>query len=126
MNVSSGAAGKAGYDSLLVDPENTRSGEVGFKSQWLQNRVNFDLAAFYSQVRNYQTSAYDLETETSYLMNAGTMRSRGLETNLQLKPLEGLSINFNGTLLDNQYQDFKGAPCAAEVTLGAARRPVAT
>jgi len=121
MNVSSGAAGKAGYDSLLVEPENTRGGEIGFKSQWLQNRVNFDLAAFYSQVRNYQTSAYDLETDTSYLMNAGTMRSRGLETSLELKPLEGLSVNFNGTLLDNKYQDFKGAPCAAEVTLGASK-----
>ncbi|EPL06043.1 TonB-dependent receptor [Pseudomonas sp. CF161] len=117
LNVSSGAAGKAGYDSLLIDPESTRGGELGFKSHWLDHRVSLDAALFWSEVRKFQTTAFDLESQSSYLINAGTMRSRGLETNLTLKPVEGLSINFNGTLLDNQYLDFKDAKCPPEVTL---------
>lgn len=117
LNVSSGAAGKAGYDSLLIDPESTRGGELGIKSYWLDHRVAFDAAVFWSEVRKFQTSAYDLESQSSYLINAGTMRSRGLETNLTLTPLDGLSINFNGTLLDNKYLDFEGGKCPAEVSL---------
>lgn len=117
LNVSSGAASKAGYDSLLVDPESTRSAELGLKSQWFDDRVNWDAALFYSQVSKFQTTAYDLESQSSYLINAGSMRSRGLETNLQIKPLEGLTLNFNGTLLDNKYLDFKDGKCPAEISL---------
>ncbi|MBD1597704.1 TonB-dependent receptor [Pseudomonas typographi] len=119
MNVSSGAAAKAGYDSLLVDPESTRGGELGVKSQWLDDRLGVDAALFWSEVRQFQTTAYDLESQSSYLINAGTMRSRGLETNVTLKPLQGLTLNFNGTLLDNKYLDFENAKCPAEVSLAA-------
>ncbi len=117
LNVSQGAASTAGYDSLLVDPEDTRGGEIGIKSHWLENRISFDTAVFWSEVRKFQTNAYDVETQSSYLINAGTMRSRGVETNLTLRPLDGLSVNFNGTLLDNTFLDFKGGKCPAEVTL---------
>ncbi len=124
LNVSSGAANTAGFDSLLIEPEETLGSELGLKSHWLDNRVTVDAALFWSKVRKFQTTAYDLESQSSYLINAGTMQSRGLETNLILKPLDGLSINFNGTLLDNTYLDFKGGRCPAEVTL--APRPPAS
>lgn len=117
LNVSSGAAGTAGYDSLLIDPESTRGGELGLKSHWLDDRISADVALFWSEVRKFQTTAYDLESQSSYLINAGTMRSRGVETNLTLKPVDGLTVNFNGTLLDNKYLDFKGGKCPAEITL---------
>lgn len=119
MNVSSGAAAKAGYDSLLLDPESTRGAELGFKSQWLDDRLHVDAALFWSQVRNFQTTAYDLESQSSYLINAGTMRSRGLETNITLQPLPGWTLGFNGTLLDNRYQTFDNARCPAEISLAA-------
>lgn len=117
MNVSSGAAAKAGFDSLLIEPESTRGGELGIKSQWLDERVSVNASLFWSQVEKFQTTAYDLESQSSYLINAGTMRSRGLETNIVLKPLDGLSINFNGTLLDNKYLDFPDGKCPAEISL---------
>ncbi|MCQ9427321.1 TonB-dependent receptor [Pseudomonas sp. LJDD11] len=117
MNVSSGAAARAGFDSLLLEPESTRGAELGFKSQWLDQRLSIDAALFWSQVEQFQTTAYDLESQSSYLINAGTMRSRGLETNITLKPLDGLSLNFNGTLLDNKYLDFADGRCPAEITL---------
>ncbi|WPO97562.1 TonB-dependent receptor [Pseudomonas sp. HR96] len=117
MNVSSGAASKAGYDSLLIDPESTRGGELGLKSQWLDNRIHFDAALFWSEIRDFQTTAYDPASLSSYLINAGTMRSRGLQSTLSLTPLDGWTVNLNGTLLDNKYLDFKNATCPAEVSL---------
>lgn len=119
LNISSGAATKAGTDSLFIDPETTKGAELGFKGHWLDSRVNLDTALFWSQISKFQTTAYDLDSQSSYLINAGTLRSRGVQTTLNLKPLPGWSIDFNATLLDNKYLDFKNATCPPEVTLAA-------
>lgn len=119
LNVSSGAAAKAGTGSLYIEPETTKGAELGFKSHWLDNRVTLDTAVFWSQVSKFQTTAYDLESQSSYLINAGTMRSRGVETTLGLKPLDGLSIDLNATVLDNKYLDFKNATCPPAISLAA-------
>lgn len=123
MNISSGAAAKAGHDSLLLDPESTRGAELGLKSQWLDDRLHVDTAVFWSQVRDFQTTAYDLESQSSYLINAGTLRSRGLASTITLQPLPGWTLGFNGTLLDNRYQSFDNARCPAEISLAAKAPP---
>lgn len=117
LNVSSGAAKALGIDSLYVKPEKTRSAELGVKTNWLQRKVEWNTALFWSVVEDFQTNAYDVETDTSYLINAGKFRSRGGETQLTLRPLDGLSISMAGTLLDARYLTFNNARCPAEVTL---------
>ncbi|PTQ69091.1 TonB-dependent receptor [Pseudomonas sp. GV071] len=117
LNISSGAAGRAGYDSLFIDPEKTRSAELGIKSSWLDRRVVFDAALFWTKVNDFQTTAYDEEFQTSYLINAGTIRSRGVALDLQVQPLEGWTVGLNGTFLDAKYMEFSNGRCPAEVTL---------
>lgn len=117
LNISSGAAAKAGIGSLYIEPEKTRSLELGVKTRWLQRKVEWNTAFFWSEVSEFQTTAYDEETLSSYLINAGKYRSRGIESQLALYPTEGLTLAFNGTLLDTQYLDFKNARCPAEVSL---------
>ena len=117
LNVSSGAASKAGTDSLYIDPEKTSSAELGIKTHWLQHKVEWNTALFWSEVRDFQTTAYDEESQSSYLINAGKYRSRGVETQLSVYPTEGLSLALNGTLLDTRYLDFTNAKCPAEVSL---------
>lgn len=117
LNVSSGAASKAGLDSLYIDPEKTRSVELGVKTHWLQRKVEWNTALFWSEVRDFQTTAYDEETLSSYLINAGKYRSRGIESQLAVYPTEGLSLALNGTLLDASYLDFENAKCPAEISL---------
>ncbi|WP_437883854.1 TonB-dependent receptor [Pseudomonas sp. LRF_L74] len=117
LNISSGAAGRAGYDSLFIDPEQTRSAEIGIKSNWLDQRVSFDAALFYSKIDSFQTTAYDEEFQTSYLINAGTIRSRGVAADLTVRPIDGLTVGLNGTLLDARYMEFSNGRCPAEVTL---------
>lgn len=117
LNLSSGAAKALGIDSLYVKPEKTRSAELGVKTNWLQRKVEWNTALFWSVVEDFQTNAYDVETDTSYLINAGKFRSRGGETQLTLRQLDGLSISMAGTLLDARYLTFNNARCPAEVTL---------
>ena len=119
LNVSSGAAAKAGMDSLYINPEKTRSAELGVRTHWLQHKVEWNTALFWNEVSDFQTTAYDEESESSYLINAGKYRSRGVETQLSLYPAEGLDLALNGTLLDTRYLDFSNAKCPAEVSLQA-------
>ncbi|MFB1117026.1 TonB-dependent receptor [Dickeya dadantii] len=119
LNISSGAAKQAGVDSLYIKPEKTRAAELGVKTHWLQRRVEWNTALFWNEVSEFQTTAYDEETLSSYLVNAGKFRSRGVESQLALRPVDGLTVSFNGTLLDASYLDFKNARCPPEVTLAA-------
>ncbi|MCL2891891.1 TonB-dependent receptor [Brenneria tiliae] len=117
LNISSGAAQKAGLDSLYIKPEKTRAAELGVKTHWLQRKVEWNTALFWSEVTDFQTTAYDEETLSSYLINAGKIRSRGVESQLALRPIDGLTISLNGTLLDARYLNFTNARCPAEVSL---------
>ncbi|URG52939.1 TonB-dependent receptor [Pectobacterium quasiaquaticum] len=116
LNVSSGAARQLGIDSLYVDPEKTRSAELGVKTHWLQRKVEWNTALFWSVVEDFQNNAYDEATDTSYLINAGKFRSRGGETQLTLRPVDGLSISLAGTVLDASYLNFPNARCPAEIS----------
>lgn len=117
LNISSGAASKAGLDSLYIKPEKTRSAELGVKTHWLDRRVEFDTALFWSQVDDFQTTAYDVESQSSYLINAGKVRTRGIESRLAVRPVENLDISLSGTLLDARYLSFTNSKCPAEVSL---------
>ncbi|MEE7547965.1 TonB-dependent receptor, partial [Xanthomonas sp. Kuri4-1] len=124
LNVSSGAVARAGLDSLYLDPEHTRSAEFGLQGSWLDHRVELDAALFWTRISGFQTTAYDLESQSSYLINAGALRSRGIETTLSLRPWQGLTLGLNGTLLDARYLDFADARCPPEIAL-AAQAPAA-
>ncbi|QLF94270.1 TonB-dependent receptor [Pseudomonas sp. ABC1] len=117
LNISSGAAGRAGTESLFILPESTRGAELGLKSKWFDQRLSADVALFWSRVKDFQTNAYDEEFQTSYLINAGSIRSRGIAAAIGLYPVDGLSLNLDGTLLDASYMEFDNARCPAEVTL---------
>lgn len=117
LNISSGSANRAGTDSLFIEPESTRSAELGIKSQWFEQRLKADLALFWSRIEDFQTNAYDEEFQTSYLINAGSIRSRGIAAAIGLNLTENLQLNLDGTLLDASYMKFDNARCPAEVTL---------
>lgn len=116
INVSSGSAAKAGMDSLILQPERTHSWEVGVQGTLIKDVATLTADVFHSRVNNFQTQGYDADTQQSYLMNAGSLVSRGVEVGLGLKPLQGLTLNFSGLLNDARYTDYHDAVCPSEVT----------
>ncbi|KAF1046761.1 TonB-dependent receptor [Xylophilus sp.] len=114
LNISSGAANAAGRDTLYVDPESARSAEVGLKGTWLDQRLTAGVALFWSEIRNFQASAYDEVSDSSYLTNAGTVRSRGVSSNVRFRPAEGWTLGLASTLLDASYLSYENGSCPPE------------
>jgi len=119
LNVSAGAAAKAGLDSLYIKPERDKSAELGVKGSWLDKTLTLKADVFYTQVSAFQTQGYDVTDQQTYLMNAGSFRSRGAETTLHYLPVRGLALDFATVFNDARYLDYADAGCPPEVTLGA-------
>lgn len=119
VNLSVGSATTAGADSLLVGTERANNAELGFKSTLWDRRLQLNANLFWTQVNDYQANAYDAANRVSYLTNAGSVRSRGVELESTLIPLRGLTLNVNGSYNDVRYLSYKDAPCPPEVSLAA-------
>ncbi len=106
--------GAAGVSSLKVNNEKANNLELGFKSSLLDRRVQFNSSLFWNEVHGYQNNAYDALSNTSYLTNAGNVRSRGVEADLTALVARGLTLGANGSFNDVRYREYKNAPCPPE------------
>lgn len=118
LNVSAGAAKQAGYSSLVIQPERTKSAELGIKGAMLDGSLNAKADVFLTYVNNFQTQSYDPSTDSTYLTNAGTFRSRGVEGSLQYTPDDHLEFDTAAVYNDARYLNYQHAICPPEVTLG--------
>ncbi|WPP02215.1 TonB-dependent receptor [Pseudomonas sp. HR96] len=119
VNLGVASAPVAGADSLLIGSERANDAELGIKTTLLDQRLLIDANLFWTQVYGYQANAYDAASQASYLTNAGTVRSRGLELDSSWRPVRGLTLNANGSWNDVRYLSYDSAPCPAEVALQA-------
>ena len=117
LNISAGAAGKAGLDSLYIKPERDKSAELGIKGDLLNHAMTVKADLFYTLVSDFQTQGYDVTDQQTYLMNAGAFRSRGAETSLHYAPNKAFSADFSTVFNDARYMDYDTASCAPEQTL---------
>jgi iron complex outermembrane receptor protein len=107
--------GAAGAASLLVGAERANAAELGVKSTLLNRRLQLNANLFATVVHGYQSNAYDPTTRTSYLTNAGDVRTRGIELEALAIPVRTLHIQANVSFNDPRYLTYKNAPCAPEV-----------
>ena len=105
-----------------VKPETVNHYEAGLKTQFLDRRATLNLAAFWTDVRDYQATVFNgqLGVLRGYLANAGKVRVRGVEVDLAVRPTDRLSLYANGAFTDAKYQRFVDAPCPPELSGGAA------
>ena len=105
-----------------VKPETVNHYEAGLKTQFLDRRATLHLAAFWTDVRDYQATVFNgqLGVLRGYLANAGKVRVRGVEVDLAVRPTDRLSLYANGAFIDAKYQRFVDAPCPPELSGGAA------
>jgi iron complex outermembrane receptor protein len=86
-------------------PEFIWSYEAGVKSDWFARRLRFDISVFHYVWTGLQfasTVAPDI-TATS---NAGAATLNGLEADIIAKPMSGLTLTANTTLLASKYVSF--------------------
>lgn len=109
-----------GTSSLSVNPERANDFELGVKTAWLDNRLIANANLFLTQVTGYQSASATVPPGTNsptwVVVNAGGVRSQGVELDLQARPANRLNLRFNGSYNDAYYTSFQNGICGAEMT----------
>ncbi|WP_288484484.1 TonB-dependent receptor [uncultured Novosphingobium sp.] len=88
----------ANYQSF--GPEDVKSYEIGLKSDFWDHRARFNLAGYIMDRKNSQVDISSIQSFNGSNFNnlvtinaAGTTKIRGIEADLTVNPLEGLTLN---------------------------------
>lgn len=106
-----------------VAPESVRHYEVGIKSQFWDRKVTFNLAAYRTDISNYQAvfssnNAASLSTLRGYVANVPKVRSQGIEADFSVRPSERFNAYTNFAYTDATYREFTNAPPPLELSGG--------
>ncbi len=125
------AAGVPIAEAGSIRPESVNHFEAGLKTQFWDRRATFNLAAFRTDIRDYQATVTNgqLGVLRGYLANAGKVRSQGIEADFSVRPSERFNAYVSGAYTDAKYVRFIDAPCPPELsggtTVGAGQTPSA-
>jgi iron complex outermembrane receptor protein len=114
-----GANQVLGLDAALTPYQSDKlwNYETGIKSAWFDRRLTLNADVFQIDWSDMQVTQRTPNGAFSYIGNAGKARIRGLEVEGALRPMEGLTINGNFSILnaelsENQPLAATGAPNA--------------
>lgn len=114
----------------VVRPESVDNYETGLKSQFLKRRVTLNLAAYQTNVRDYQTTIVQqvigTNTYINYIANIPKVRSRGFEGDLAVHPADWLSLTGSIAYTDATYRDYPNGPTPVEALNPTAASPGGT
>ena len=107
--------------AATVKPEKVNHFELGLKTQFLDRRATVNLAAFWTDISDYQATVTNgqLGVLRGYLANAGKVRTRGIEADSAFRPTSRINLYVNGAYTDATYVNFVDAPCPPELSGGA-------
>jgi iron complex outermembrane recepter protein len=128
-----GGASSRTSNYQAFDPEDVKSYEIGLKADFWDRRARFNIAAYMMDRNNSQVDLSSIQpTATGNFNNLvtfnapGTTRIRGVEADLTVKPVDGLTFNlsyaytyFNVPLVPVTYREFTaaGAPTGNSTTV---------
>lgn len=95
------------FDSEIVD-----NYEIGLKGSIPAIRSTFSLVAFRTDYNNYQALSSFIDANNTlrfFLQNAASLRSQGIELDLTLRPVEGLSLTAAASYVDAKFRSFPNA-----------------
>ena len=107
--------------AVPVRPETSDAYEAGVKSRFLDNKVQLNIAAFWSDFRDFQAQSGVLLPDNTIqltLNNVGKVRTRGFEAELSAKPTPALTFDTALSFTDTRIMEFPGAQCYTGQTTG--------
>lgn len=87
----------------FVPPETVDAFEIGFKSRFLDNRVQINASAFYYKYKGQQGQVVDASATANLISLDGTLK--GFEIDAQFAATDRLTFNASFGLLDSSYED---------------------
>ncbi|HRO02614.1 MAG TPA: TonB-dependent receptor, partial [Terricaulis sp.] len=101
-----GATANAIAAATAYDPESASTFEIGFKADWLNNRLRTNLAVFYTDFTDLQVELLDDVNLTLVVANAADAVIQGIEFEVRGAPTDWLTLFASGSLLDAEYKDY--------------------
>lgn len=93
----------------LVEPETLDAYEVGLKSDWLDGKLRINGSLFHYIWKNIQLT--QVIQGGAFQLNAAAGRINGAEIEIQARPVRGLNLRGNASLIDSKYTNFPNGPC---------------
>jgi iron complex outermembrane recepter protein len=115
-------ATQAGGTALpMVEPEVPVQIEAGIRAVSMDGRLVTNFTAFRSEIEDFQAQALvpgPSGTSIFSVTNAGSVETYGLEGDITLLPVDGLTLSTSFAYTHATFQDFPDAPCYALQTVG--------
>lgn len=99
-------------NSVPIEEETSDAFEAGIKSQFLNDKVQFNAAVFSVEYDGFQANNFVLlnGAVVTNLTNAGTVKSEGFEADLLIAPTRGLTLRASGAYADAKVKRFNPNP----------------
>ena len=97
------ATSLAVYLANPAPPETSEQFELGLKTRLFDNRLQLNLAAFSTRVKDYQGQAFQPNLGLTTLTSIGEVGLDGVELELTARPLSGLTLTGGVTYLDARF-----------------------
>jgi outer membrane receptor protein involved in Fe transport len=81
--------------SVAFAPDNLTSNEIGWKTDWLDQRIRWNGALYQEAWDHAQIGAFDPEVMGNAVINGGDYRVRGIETSIVSHIARGLSLEMS-------------------------------
>ncbi len=96
------------FDQHALAPETSNSYEVGLKGSALNGQISGSIAGYWTDISGYQANYQDsfLGAPVTRLINAGSVRTRGIEVDLAARPSSQLTLNFAGVYSNARIKHF--------------------
>jgi len=98
-------------------PDKTTNYDLGLKGDFLEHTLSVDASIYYIDWKDIQISLTDPSGVFSYIGNAGTAKSQGIELSGKIKPTASLSIT--GWVVWNDAELTEGFPASSTAGGGA-------
>jgi iron complex outermembrane recepter protein len=95
----------------FVRPESVNAYEMGFKTRFMDNRLQINGAVFYYDYKGQQGQVVDSTATANLIALDGTMK--GAELEIQFAATDALKLSASVGVLDSSYKKFDQAACAA-------------
>jgi iron complex outermembrane receptor protein len=95
-----------------IKPEDTTNVEIGLKSQWFSRALTLNIAAYATDITDYQANVVDSGPGSlrGYLANVDKVTVRGGELEARYRPNANLSAYASLSYTDGRYESFKNGP----------------
>jgi iron complex outermembrane recepter protein len=99
-----------------VSPESVDNYEIGLKNWIADWSLTLNVAAFWTEITDYQTQVYDLNPPyTASISNIPGVRSRGLEVSWDWAPIDGFALGGGAAYTEAVYLKYPNGPAPAEL-----------